>query len=164
MVDYVKDPNELVRKLRAYAFAGDIDDDKLRERLQTIPGVTADVLTEAAEILYAFYDKLNKEGKTILGELWTYGNEQHWTTFAGGDKGTDNRAEQIIDAVRHDIGELKSKGPKPDKLPEPQKNRRDNFDWRYPDGVPPAAVEASPVPPPGTPPEPAKDSLPEDKS
>ena len=136
MVDYVQDPNELLRRLRVYAFTGNIEDAELRNKLQTIPGVTADVLTEAAELLYAYKDALDEQGIRVLAELWTYANEQNWTTFVDGPRGSGNRAEKIISCVRHELGELKGKAPKPEDMPQPQVSRRNGRDWRIPDRQP----------------------------
>jgi hypothetical protein len=78
---------------------------ELLDKLQRIPGVTADLLTQGAELLYAYRDELDDDGKRLMAELYVHGNEQGWTTFAGGAKGTDNRAEQIAEFTARELGD-----------------------------------------------------------
>jgi hypothetical protein len=141
MVDYVADSGELARRVRLFAFGGAAEaaDAELADKLQRIPGVEADLLTQSAELLYAYRDRLDEAGLTLLAEVWTYANEQGWATLAGGRKGTDNRAERIVRDVRRDLGELRSEVD-PEAAPEPVAALRGGFDWRRPDEDPPAPV------------------------
>ncbi len=135
MVDYVADAGELLRRLRAFAFGPDVPEE-IAERLQTLPGSNADVITAAPEIMYAHFDLLPPEGVRVMAEIFVHGNEMAWTSFAGGPKGSNNRAEQIVLAVGvyHDGGEA----PPFVDWPEPIIVLRDGHDWRAPVGTPAA--------------------------
>lgn len=129
-MDLIPDAAELVRKFRAFAFDGGAPEE-IALRLQTIPGTDADLLTGAPEILYAHYDLLDDRGKRILGEMFVYGNEQNWTTFAGGPKGSGNRAETIVGVVSRDLGDEGAILPPPsEEWPAPKAELRDGADWR----------------------------------
>ena len=141
MVDYVKDASELRRRINAYSF-GSEPSEELARKLQTIAGVEADVITTAPEILYAYKDELGEDGLQLMAELFVHMNEQGWTTAAGGAKGTGNRAEKIIEAVRQEVGELKADPPEPAAWPDPKTEYRDSKDWR---GASEPADEAPPV-------------------
>lgn len=140
MVDYVADSHELAQRIRRLMFAEGTDAE-LAEKLQRVPGVDAELLTQGAELVYAYRDTLDDAGKRLLGELWTYANEQGWSTMVGGAKGSDNRAEQIIRDVRRDLGELKS-AVDPEAAPEPRLELRAGFDWRKPGDAPEGAPAA----------------------
>ena len=132
MVDYVSDASELRRRLSAYAFNPSIDAE-LADKLQRMPGVEADVLSNAPELLYAYRDRLGEDGLRLMGELFVHANEHGWTSVAGGAKGTDNRAETIVDNVSRAIGEPEAGEERPaEDWPEPQTIRRDGLDWRAP--------------------------------
>lgn len=131
-MDYLNNDAELVRRIRVLAFGGDADAE-LAQKLQTIPGSDADVLTEGAELLYAYRDKLDEGGLTLLGQVYHRANDQNWTTFNGGPKGSDNRSERIVALVRRDLGEDGAGIAAADaEWPEPQTRRRDGHDWRDP--------------------------------
>lgn len=132
-MDYVADPNELIRRLRAYAFT--TAPEELAGRLQSLPGVPADQICDGAETLYAYRDQLDDAALRICGELFTYAEQQGWATFNRGD-----RTRRIVACLRRDLGE-KGAGVarKDDEWPEPEANRRDGFDWRAPADDAPAA-------------------------
>jgi hypothetical protein len=128
MVDYVSEANELLRKFRAFSFS-DAAPAEVAERLQTIPGVAADVLCEGAELLYANYDRLPAEGKRIAAEMFNYALHQGWTTFNQGD-----RSELIVQNIAADIGDRgKTKPPEAVEWPEPRLSAE--RDWRKEEGA-----------------------------
>lgn len=142
-MDLINDASELVRRIRVLAFGGNADAE-LAGKLQTIPGSDADLLTEGAELMFAYRDKLDEDGLALLGQLYTHANDQNWTTFNGGPRGSGNRSEQIVALVRRDLGETTGGvANDTDAWPAPQVRRRDGFDWRQP-----AAEPATPVPSP----------------
>ena len=122
MVDYVADANELARRIRAWSFSigGDTE---LKNRIQLIPGVTADLICEAAEILYAHNDILDDDAKRIMAELFNYTDNQGWTTF-----NKENRSKTIVKLAAFDLGDTITKPI--EKPPQPEANRRDGLDWR----------------------------------
>lgn len=129
MVDYVSDAGELLRRLRAFAFGPDVPE-AIAERLQTLPGSNADVITTAPEIMYAHFDLLPESGARVMAEIFVHGNEMSWTTFAGGSKGTGNRAELIVSAVARELGDEPGEAPHPDDWPAPDVALRAQVDWR----------------------------------
>jgi hypothetical protein len=133
-MDYIADASDLLRKFRTWVYRDAQIPDDLRDRLQTIPGGDAEVITNAPEIMYAHYDQLDDAGKRIMGEIWVHGNEKLWTSFAGGPKGSYNRAEQIVEQVSRDLGDEGAIQPRPlEEWPEPRVGRReDGIDWRLP--------------------------------
>lgn len=125
MVDYINNPLDLRRRVTDYAYHSDTPDE-LAEKLKTIPGVDADVLSEAPEVLYAFFDVLGDQGRTVLAQIADYGVRQNWTTL-----NANGRWEKIRDAARRELGEEVEADPASD--PEPQTTRReDGVDWRNP--------------------------------
>lgn len=146
MVDYVSDPAKLLRRLNRFAYSDGVEPE-LAEKLQTIPGVAADVITTAAELLYAYRDTLNERGLTVMGELFNYADQQGWTAF-----NRDGRSARIVQGVAFALGERKTEPAGVE--PAPEVARRDGFDWRGPDAdpaapVPPAVSTASPAEPVG---------------
>ncbi len=125
MADYVNDPQQLLRNLNAFAYGEGVDAE-LAGKLQTIPGVAADVICAAAEILYAYRDTLNEAGLRVMAQLFTYADEQGWITF-----NRDGRSKRIADGAAHQLGDRKTKPAGPD--PEPETIRRNGFDWREPE-------------------------------
>lgn len=125
-MDYVSDANELVRRLRAFAFGGAAPE-ALAERLQALPGVQADQICDGAEILYAHRDLLDPSGLRLAGELFSYALHQGWTTFNQGD-----RSARIVALARRDLGETGGDvAGEADEWPAPQIARRaDGADWR----------------------------------
>jgi hypothetical protein len=125
MVDYINNPIDLRRRLADYAYHPDTPAE-LAEKLKTIPGVDADVLSEAPEVLYAFFDVLSEQGRTALAQLADYGVRQNWSSLNAG-----GRWERIRDAARRELGEEVEADPAGD--PAPQVTRRaDGIDWRDP--------------------------------
>ncbi len=134
MVDYVSDAGELLRRLRAFAFGPDAPVE-IAARLQSLPGSNADVITAAPEILYAHFDLLTAPGKRVMAEIFVHGNEMGWTTFAGGPKGSGNRAEAIVAAVARQLSDEPGGTPGPGEWPAPRAELRGGVDWRMPDGI-----------------------------
>lgn len=124
MVDYVNDAGELARRIRLYAFGGQAPEE-LAARLQSIPGVTADLICEAGELLYAHRDLLDDGGLTLLGEIYVHAEAQGWTTFNQGD-----RSARIVAGVKRDLGETGGASWPASEDPEPQIARRGGQDWR----------------------------------
>lgn len=137
MVDYVSDPQLLLRNLNAFAYGEGVDPE-LADKLQTIPGVAADVITTAAELLYAYRDTLPDKGLRVMGELFAYADAQGWITF-----NRDGRSKRIVDGAAYQLGDRKTKPAGDD--PEPESNRRDGFDWRNPDAPQDVLQTANPV-------------------
>lgn len=142
MVDYVSDANELVRRFRAYAFSDDAPAD-IAEKLQTIPGVAADVICTGAEMLYAHRDLLDDNGLRVMAELYNYAVQHKWEGF-----NESAGSQAIVNAAAKALGDATGKASDPDKWPEPKAAlRADRVDWRFPDGKPEPAVD--PDAPPG---------------
>jgi len=129
--------SDLVRGIRSFAF-GSADAGEVHEKLQTIPGVDADLITQGAEILYAHIDELDDDGLALCAAIFLHMNEQGFTTCCGGPKGSNNRAEKIIELVRS--GKDKA-GLDALKWPEPKAEIRAGIDWRLPTPEEDEAVE-----------------------
>jgi hypothetical protein len=130
MVDYVSDASVLLQGFRAFAFSGEAPEE-IEDQLQKLPGTDADVICSAAEVLYAHYDLLTDTGKRRMAELFNYAVNQHWSGFNQGD-----RSAQIVTYTARALGDEGAILPPPEEeWPEPQANRRDSWDWRYPDGA-----------------------------
>ena len=132
MVDYV-DAGELTRRIRAFAFGGHAPEEIVDE-LQTIPGVAADVICQAGEILFAHLDLLDVDGFQLVGEIYQHALQQGWTGFNQGD-----RSEAIVALVR-------AGADMSDEWPAPHVALRDGHDWRVPDQVEVAEPETSDPP------------------
>lgn len=135
MVDYVSDPIELVRHLNAFAYSEGLDAE-LANKLQTIPGVAADIITAGAEILYSYRDTLNEQGLRVMAELFAYADAQCWGAF-----NREGRSKRIVDGAAFELGDRKTKPAGPD--PEPDVARRDGLDWRNPEEP---RVSSPPIP------------------
>lgn len=135
-MDYVSDPSELLKRFRKFAFGSTVPEG-IADRLQSIPGTDADVICSAAEILYAHRDQLDDDGLRVMGELFNYGLNQHWSTFNQGD-----RSAQIVAATDKALGDARGKAPADKDWPAPKVELREGVDWRNPEGD-------SPEPPAG---------------
>jgi hypothetical protein len=137
-LDQIRDPLKLMRALNAYAYA-ESTPPELAEKLQTIPGVDADRITAAREIMYAHFDVLDEAGKTVLGQLADYAVYSGWSS-----ENTEGRCDKSRDAVRRDLGEEGDLGDPADD-PAPRVGlREDGVDWRNPG----EEQQEPPVPPP----------------
>lgn len=112
-IEFVNDPVALVRDYNAFVFGANVPE-VAKDRLQTIPGSAADVITQGRELLYAHYDLLDDEGKAVLAKLAQYAVMQNWVA-----ENADGRAEKITAAVRRDLGE---RGTWPDAADDPAPN------------------------------------------
>ncbi|MCC7097264.1 MAG: hypothetical protein IT472_08805 [Thermomonas sp.] len=122
MVDYV-DAGELVRRIRAYAFGGHAPED-VADRLQTLPGVPADVICAAGELLYAHFDLLDDSGWMLVAEIYQHTIQQGWSGFNQGDRSAVILA-QLSAVIADDHTD-------PDAWPAPHTGLRDGLDWRGP--------------------------------
>lgn len=123
MVEFTNNPLDLVRAFNTYIYGPGVPE-VAAEQLQTIPGVQADIIVEGVEILFAHYDLLNDEGRTVLAQLTQYGINQSWGPMV-------TRWTAINALARHDLGEDVAV---PDPIPEPQMRRRtDGVDFRNPE-------------------------------
>ena len=128
-MEYVSDTMALVRRLNAYAYGPDCPEE-LASRLQSIPGVQADVITQGAQILYAHFDLLNGEGKEVMGLMFNYAVNQHWTAF-----NEQNGSAQIVALVEGTLDQA--------DVPEPKTQyRQGGVDWREPAPAPTADATA----------------------
>lgn len=125
-MEFLNDPVQLVRRFHAFVYGPDVPPEAA-EKLQSIPGSAADVISQGREILYAHYDLLNDEGKAVVAQLAQYAVAQGW----GGDN-ADNRCGQMVALARHDVGEIATK-PSLANTPDPNAALRDdNTDWKKP--------------------------------
>lgn len=131
MVDYIGDAGELVRRIRMFSFGGHAPQE-IAEKLQTIPGSDADILTNGAEILYAHKDLLDNDGLALMAQLYYYADQSKWSTF-----NKDGRSLAIVGLVRRELGENGfGVADAEAEWPEPETNRRDGQDWREPEPSP----------------------------
>lgn len=125
-MDRITDPVILVQRFNAFAYSPTAPEE-LKNKLQTIPGSQADIVTQGLEILYAHFDLLDADGKAVLGVLSDYGVYAGWAAM-----NVDGRLEKIRDRVRADLGE--DVEPLADEnMPEPEARLRGGgVDWRFP--------------------------------
>ena len=124
MVDFSTDPTQLVRLYNAFVYGPDAPP-IAAERLQTIPGSSADLISQGREILYAHYDLLNDAGKTVLAQLSHYAVSQGWQ----GDN-ANSRCDNMLKLARHDLGEIQT-GPSYENTPDPRPGLRDDgVNWK----------------------------------
>ena len=137
MVDYVSDPSKLRQRLNAFAYSDEAPE-SIKEQLQLLPGVDADVICSAAELLYSHHDQLPESGKRVEAELFRYAVEQRWAGF-----NRDGRSEAIVANISKELGDTKGKVPDPKDWPEPEARRNQDGDWRGPEAAPDASEFAA---------------------
>lgn len=120
---FTNDPVQLVRNYNAYAYGG--APEIAKERLQTICGSQADVISQGREILYAHKDLLDEEGLSLLAQLAAYAVANNWI----GDN-ADGRCEKIVSGARRELGEAGDWVAEEDE-PQPKTTyRNDGVNWK----------------------------------
>lgn len=112
---------ELVKQIRAFAFGGDAPAE-IADRLQSLPGVDADVICAAGELLYAHYDLLDAAGVAIVARIYEHAIQQGWAGYNQGDRSAD-----IVARVDQ---HLAGAGGETAAWPAPDTRLRDDYDWR----------------------------------
>jgi hypothetical protein len=124
MVDFIADPVQIVRQFNAFVFGANVPA-QAAEKLQSIPGTSADVISQGREILYAHFDLLNDEGKTVLAQMAHYAVSQGWQ-----GENSNNRCDNMVKLARFSLGEIQT-APSAENTPDPRTGLRDgSVDWR----------------------------------
>lgn len=120
MAEYLP-AGDLVKQIRAFAFGGDAPSE-IADRLQSLPGVDADVICAAGELLYAHFDLLDVTGVGLVARIYEHAVQQGWVGYNQGDRSAEIVAH--IDQHLADGAATSAAWPAPDL------RLRDGYDWR----------------------------------